>query len=196
MPDQPDPGRTSGSETIAVPACHLWTALAWLLAVAILAAAGGWVVRQTPLLGVPVRVSVDGRAETVRSAQPDVAGLLAELGLALRPEDSLSPPPATPLTSGLTVTVQRARPGLISTDGRLLEVFTRAGTVAQLLEQAGIAVSEQDEVLLDGAPAELDAALPRVDRLAPERGFPRGRSWDAAAPAPCTSPSAGPSRSP
>jgi resuscitation-promoting factor RpfB len=184
MLDQPISGRKTGSEPAGAPERYVWSAVAWLLALSALIAGGWWVVRQTPLIGVPVTVRVDGHSETVRSAQADVAGLLAELGLSLRPEDALAPARSTPLTANLVVTVQRARPGLVSSDGRLVEVFTRAETVGGLLKAAGIAVSEQDEVLLDGAPTGHDTRLPLVKRAAPARGFPGGRSWEVPLPAP------------
>ena len=184
MLDHPITGRNTGSEPIAAPARYLWAALAWLLAVSALVAAGWWIARQTPLLGVPVTVRVDGNRETIRSAQADVNGLLAELGLTLRPEDALTPARETPLTDNLVVTIERARPGLVSSDGRLVEVFSRETTVGGLLKAADITVSGQDDVLLDGKLTSLDAALPLIQRPAPARGFPGGRSWEVPLPAP------------
>lgn len=163
---------------------HIWAALAWLLVLSALIAAAVWVIRQTPLLGVPVTVRVDGHSEAVRSAETDVAGLLAELGLTLRPEDALSPGLTAALTPNLVVTIDRARPGLVSSDGRLVEVFTRATTVGGLLKAAGIDVSDRDEVLLDGAVTSPDALLPVVARPVTKRGYPAGRAWDAPLPAP------------
>lgn len=161
------------------------TFLAWIVALSAFAYVAIWVVRQAPLIGVPVTVSVDGQLEVVRSARADVAGLLADLGLELRPEDSLSPSPETALSRGLRVTIERARPGLVSTDGRLAEVFTRKQTVGDLLAAAHIAVSAQDEVLLDGQIVPLDAALPPVQREASHQvGFPAGRKWNVPRPAP------------
>ena len=133
---------------------------------------------------MPVTVTVDGRQEAVRSARADVGGLLADLGLALRPEDALAPSSDTPLSGGLQVTIERARPGLVSTDGRLVEVFTRKETVGELLAAAHIAVSPQDEVLLDGQVAPLEAPLPPVQRATPPAGFPLGRKWNLPRPAP------------
>ncbi len=184
MLDQAVTRPNTPAEPVAPPSRRLWAALAWLLAVAALVAAGVWIVRQTPLIGIPVTVRVDGHAETVRSAQRDVAGLLSELGLTLRPEDALAPAPSTPLQPNLVITVQRARPGLVSSDGRLVEVFTRETTVGGLLKAANIPVSEQDEALLDGQPTALDAPLPVVARPVVTRGFPLGRAWNVPLPAP------------
>ncbi len=154
------------------------TLIAWLLALAGVAYAGAWVFKQGSLTGLPITVSVDGREEVVRSARADVGSLVADLGLVLRPEDALSPAPGTPLTNGLRITVERARPGLVSSDGRLTEVFTRKTTVGAMLAAAHIAVSPQDEVLLDGAVVPLDTLLPPVRRPAPQSGFPLGRKWN------------------
>ncbi len=160
------------------------TLLTWCAALAVVSCAVFWVVRETPLAGVPVVVTVDGHDETIRTASPDVAGLLADLGLALRPEDELSPAPGTKLTSGTHITVRRARPGLVSSDGRLVEVFTRSGTVGGLLDASHIPVSARDEVLLDGEIVQLDTPLPPVLRPQARAGFPLGRRWNVPGPQP------------
>lgn len=157
---------------------------AWLAALVVVALAAFWVVRQVPLLGVPVTVSIDGAEEVVRSARGDVDALVADLGLSLRPEDRLSPALNTPLSPGLRVTVERARPGLVSSDGRLSEVFTRAETVGGLLAAADITVSLQDEVLLDGQFVTPETLLPPVTRPEPRPGLPVGRKWAGPAPVP------------
>lgn len=163
----------------------LLTLLAWCVALGGVSYAAWWVVGQAQLIGVPVTVTVDGQRETVRSARADVGALVADLGLAPRPEDALTPAPDTPLAAGLQVTVERARPGLVSTDGRLVEVYTRKATVGDLLRAAHIAVSEQDEVLLDGEIVPLTAALPPAQRAAVQAaGFPSGRTWNLPRPAP------------
>lgn len=156
-----------------------WTVV--LIAVVVLTAV---VVRELAQAGVPVTVTVDGATEAVRSTRPDVAALLADLGLTLRAEDRLSPAPATPLTAGLYVTVTRARPGLVEADGRLRAVYTQAQIVADLVAEAGLTVAEQDEIWLDSAQVAHDAVLPPVVRSARTGRYDRGRRWIGRDPAP------------
>jgi resuscitation-promoting factor RpfB len=183
--DSANPPATPRSRRRLSHRARLWLALlAWCAALSAVAYASTWVVRQAPLIGMPVTVVVDGHTEVVRTARSDVAGLLADLGLALRAEDALSPAPATPLASDMRITVERARPGLVSSDGRLTEVFTRSTTVGGLLGAARIAVSNRDEVLLDGEVVPLDTPLPPVQRPHPQAGFPIGRKWNVPGPQP------------
>ena len=83
----------------------LATILAWLIAGMMLLAvsvAALWVVGR---IGMQVTITVDGYTQSFRTTQPDVAGLLAEQGLALRSEDQVSPAPETRLAPGLMVVV-------------------------------------------------------------------------------------------
>ena len=152
------------------------TSVAWLVALGVVVSIAVFVTRQIPLFGVPITVSVDGAEETVRSTRDDVGGLLADLGLSLRPEDRLSPARDTALSPGLRVTIERARRGLVSSDGRLSEVFALEETVGGLLAAAAIGVSPQDEVLLDGEQVTLDTALPPAAQQATQ-GLPAGHRW-------------------
>ena len=163
---------------------HPLTSAAWLVALGVVVLAATLAIRQAALFGVPITVSVDGAEEVLRTSRTDVRGLLADLGLSLRPEDRLSPALDAPLSPGLQVTIERARRGLVSSDGRLSEVFTLKETVGGLLEDAGIAVSPQDEVLLDGQPVALDAVLRQTLLVHAAQGLPAGRKWDGPAPAP------------
>jgi len=163
---------------------HFLASTTWLVVLGIVVLAAIMAARQAALFGTPIIMSVDGAEEVVRTSREDVRGLLTDLGLALRPEDRLSPAPDTLLSPGLRVTIERARRGLVSSDGRLSEVFTLRETVGDLLSDAKIAVSPQDEILLDGQPVALDAVLPRTVLETTAKGLPAGRNWDGPAPAP------------
>ena len=58
-------------------------------------------------VAVPVTVRVDGEEVTLDSFAPDVAGAVAEAGVALGPLDRIDPPPATPITAADSITVAR-----------------------------------------------------------------------------------------
>ncbi len=164
--------------------------LVWILALIAVLSFAAFGVAALAETGVAVTVTVDGQSAEVRSARPDVAALLADLGLALRPEDRLLPPPATPLAEGLHVTIDRARPGLVEADGQLHVVYTQAHTVFGLVAGAGVPLAEQDDVWLDGALVDHAAFLPpviRTDRLTRPDGllrYDRGHPWQGRDPVP------------
>ena len=143
--------RPAAGERAAFARVPLAAVLAWGIAGMVLVAVSFFVLVAAGRIGEPVTVTVDGLSETVRSTRPDVAGVLADLGLALRPEDRVSPPLATRLAPGLVVTVVRARAGLVSADGRLLQLHTQAGAVGELVAAAGVQLGPHDEIWLDGA---------------------------------------------
>lgn len=166
------------------PGTQVMTVLAWFLAVAALLVSAVWGVLLVAQSGVTVSVTVDGHAEAVRSARPDVAALLADLGLRLRPEDRFSPSLETPLHPGLVVTVTRARPGLVDADGRLSEVYTQADTVGEVIAAAGVQLATGDALFMDGLLVTADTSLPAVSSIRPVSRFARGRAWEGTEPPP------------
>ncbi|HEX9117434.1 MAG TPA: ubiquitin-like domain-containing protein, partial [Anaerolineae bacterium] len=132
--------------------------------------------------GTPVTVTVDGYTEDVRSTQPDVRGLLFDLGLTLRPEDAITPAAETKLAPGMAVRVSRARPCLLVADGVERQVYSRAATVGALLDDAGLRFETNDEVLLAGQPAGLGALLPPPAPPASGPHFAYARTWEGHEP--------------
>ena len=158
--------------------------LAWLLAVLLLLGAGLRVAWFTWAAGMPVTVTVDGYREELRTTRPDVAGVLADLGLSLRPQDRVSPALSTSVTGGSAIFVQRARRGLVSADGSLFEVYSQSRTVGELLAAARLQPDLHDELTLDGAPASAGSALPAPVTPAGPPRFARPRAWLASDPQP------------
>jgi len=154
---------------------QLWWSL---LLVPLLLAAGTGLVWGYQRSSMAVQVTVDGLTETVRTHQATVGELLDELDLALHGEDLLTPPAGTPLSSGLTVQIVRARPVEIEADGQALTLRTHARSVAEVLDEAGLRLGGHDDLRLDGQPATLQSDLPlqRIDGEAPR--FARGHAWD------------------
>ena len=155
----------------------VWRRVLWLLAGLVLISAAVFGAGLLLAAGVDVSVTVDGYTETVRSARPDVARLLADLGLRLRPEDRLSPAPETPLSPGLAITVRRARPSLVDADGDLRLLYTHAATVGNLLAEASIHLAAKDEIWLDGVQATPLTPLPAGDGGRESPRYRRGRAW-------------------
>lgn len=154
--------------------------LPWLAAAAILIWVAATIWSSLANAGLEVTVAVDEFAEPVRTARATVGQLLADLGLTLRPEDVVTPPLSAALAPGMTISVQRARPGRIEADGDSFTVYTQAHTVGGLLAEAGIGLAEGDEIWLDGRRVTAETSLPPATALAEKREWPRfarPRSW-------------------
>ena len=164
----------SKSATLRAP---LIAVLTWAFAGAVLLPVSLAALTAAGSIGAPVTVTVDGYTESLRSTRADVAGLLAEVGVTLRPEDTVSPSPLTDLRPGQAVTIVRARPGLVDADGRLYQVHTQARTIGDVLEAAGLRVGARDEVWLDGAMVAVGTPLPPALRPDVPPRFARSRSW-------------------
>ena len=205
MIDQPDSGRNPGSTTLAddqasptptAPEGYVSRAqdlspgpgrsaarvplaaiLAWLVVGIVLLAVSVAALLVSERIGTPVTITVDGYAQSFRTTQPDVAGLLADQGLALRPEDRISPAPETPLAADLMVTITRARPGLVDADGRLHQVYTQARTVGEVIQSTGVRLGAHDEIWLDGGQVAPETALPPPDRPEGAPRFARSHAW-------------------
>jgi uncharacterized protein YabE (DUF348 family) len=152
----------------------------WVFSVVLLVSA---VVASSRWLGrdaIAVTIAVDDQFETVYSRRPDVGAVLDDVGLYMRPEDTLTPSADVTLTPGLLISLRRARPYRIKVDGSVREVSSHARTVGDLLSATGIRLYPHDEVLLEGALVDPDALLPRSS--APCAGcdsptFARPRIW-------------------
>ena len=99
----------------------------------------------------PVTLMVDGQVQRLRTHQDTVALLLMDTGLALYPEDDVTPALDAPLEPGLTVEVRRARPVTISADGHDVLFRTHATSVEAALEEARVSLGPYDEVEVEGA---------------------------------------------
>jgi uncharacterized protein YabE (DUF348 family) len=133
--------------------------ITWLVAVALLAAA---VVASRDWLGhasIPITVSVDGEVRVVNSRRHDVRALLDDLGLRVRPEDTLVPSLDTPLAPGLSVSLHRARPYWLQVDGTATEFLSQQQTVGGLLAESGTELYPGDEVWLEDRMVDATASL-------------------------------------
>ena len=152
-----------------------------LLAAFLLAAGTGlaWSYQQTQ---IPVQVSVDGLTETIRTHLETVGDLLQELGLALQPEDLLTPSAETALSPGLSVEIVRARPVEIKAGAHRWTLRTHARSVAQVLEEAGLRLDRYDELRLDGQLISPEADLPPVVIDGQPPRYAQGHVWTVRQP--------------
>jgi uncharacterized protein YabE (DUF348 family) len=171
----------SGRSAARVPLAAI---LAWLIAGFILLAVSAAALLVSGRIGTPVTITVDGYTQTTRTTQPDVASLLADLGLTLRPDDRLSPSPETHISPGLAVAIARARPALVDADGRLHEVYLQGSTAADVLAKAGVRIGKRDEVWLDGVQVAPDTMLPQPVRPEDVPRFAGSHAWSGKNPMP------------
>lgn len=126
-----------------------WAAVLLSLA-ALLALVAGYRATLTPVI-----IVVDGTASSLSTHQPTVGMLLADLGFSLRPEDWVHPDPALALAPGAEIRIDRARPVVITVDGRAMTLYAHEEGPADLLAQAGVVLGPQDRVALQ-EPAATD----------------------------------------
>lgn len=93
-------------------------------------------------------IEIDGDRVRVRTHAATAGAVLRQAGVSLYPEDHISVDWNRTLAAGETIRVVRARPVVLSVDGRLWQVRTHAGTVGQLLDEAGVELRPGDELWL------------------------------------------------
>lgn len=127
----------------------------------------------------PVAVTVDGMREEVTTHRTNVAALLLDLGVQAGPHDRVTPALDSPVTRGMQVTIERARPVRILADGLDVTTTSWGATPLAVLADAGFAVDTYDQVVVDGAPQRMDGPLPprQVEQSKPT--FDRGFAWSA-----------------
>jgi uncharacterized protein YabE (DUF348 family) len=81
-----------------------------------------------------------------------VGGLLADAGIALRPEDRVEPGLDTPIAPELSVSVSRARQVELQADGRRWQIYTLATRIGHILSEAGISLGPYDRLNVEETP--------------------------------------------
>ena len=113
--------------------------------------------------GSSVWIEIDGQRTRVRTHAATVGALLRPAGVSLYAEDRISAGLETAPAAGQIIRVQRARPVVLSVDGRLWQVRTHLKTVGQVLGEAGVTVGPGDELWLrrpgDGLDTDCQASL-------------------------------------
>lgn len=103
-----------------------------------------------------VRVMADGREFVVETNRSNDAALLEHAGIEVRPGDRIT---SLESDEGDVLRVERARAVRLIVDGSEYDVRTHAGTIDQLLEEVGIAVTGRDSVLQNGSLVSMTAPV-------------------------------------
>jgi uncharacterized protein YabE (DUF348 family) len=94
---------------------------------------------------IPLSVHDEGTTTQIYSAQSTVADALDEQGIALFPEDKVTPVLNTRLSPGMEIKIERSIPVSIKINNHnTLNLRTRAKTVGELLARQGVALMGQD----------------------------------------------------
>ncbi len=111
-----------------------------------------------------VKVSLDGSEKTVNTTAPDVAGLVTELGVASASSVSV-PKEAQLAVDGSFVSISTPKTVSIVADGKAATATTTAGTVAQVLEDAGITLGVDDRTSQPGNAHVVNNMVVKVSRV-------------------------------
>jgi uncharacterized protein YabE (DUF348 family) len=111
-----------------------------------------------------VKVSLDGSEKTVSTTAPDVAGLVTELGVASASSVSV-PKDAQLAVAGSFVSISTPKTVSIVADGKVAAATTTAGTVAQVLEDAGITLGVDDRTSQPGNALVVNNMVVKVSRV-------------------------------
>jgi uncharacterized protein YabE (DUF348 family) len=111
-----------------------------------------------------VKVSLDGSEKTINTTAPDVAGLVTELGVASSSSVSV-PKDAQLAVAGSFVSISTPKTVSIVADGKAATATTTAGTVAQVLEDAGITLGVDDRTSQPGNAHVVNNMVVKVSRV-------------------------------
>jgi len=148
--EQPSPSTTSPQPLWLIP-------LSILIGVFVVAAVIGaalFVITLTHTF--PVTVVADGQTRQIETHPDTVAGLLKTANVAVNQGDSISPAPDTSLDAGMIVRIDRARSVFLTVDGQTTPLWTSLTSPADILASAGVSVSANDRIQIDGTDSSLD----------------------------------------
>jgi uncharacterized protein YabE (DUF348 family) len=97
-----------------------------------------------------VIVTDDGVPSTLKSTADTVGEALAQASIAVYEGDRVVPALESRLVPNLSINIERARPVTVDADGRVRALRTRASSVEELLEEAGVRLEGDDRVSPEG----------------------------------------------
>jgi uncharacterized protein YabE (DUF348 family) len=113
-----------------------------------------------------VTIVVDGQPRTIHTFAVTVGDALRAARIAPRPEDQVQPAAETLLAGVSTITLERARPVSIFYKGIPFHIVSSNRQPVALLAQAGLVLSPDDHLYLDGQRVLLDQPLPPGEQYA------------------------------
>ncbi|MDX2162441.1 MAG: ubiquitin-like domain-containing protein [bacterium] len=102
----------------------------------------------------PVTLVIDGEAYAITARALTVESLLRQLDIDPASGDSIQPPPDTPLQPDMLIRIARARTVTLMIDGTAQLLWTPLTNPAAILAGAGVTLNRDDQVMIDGTPAD------------------------------------------
>lgn len=135
------------------PSRNVWRAL-----ITVVILIGLWGV--SVLISRPATLVINNQTFSIRTHQRTVGAVLQKFGVTLEPEDIVEPGLESLLVSGQAIAVQLARPVTVEADGQTHQLLTHQQTVRDIVTSLGLELDSRDEILVNGHPQSLQAALP------------------------------------
>ncbi|MCC6904549.1 MAG: DUF348 domain-containing protein [Anaerolineae bacterium] len=146
-----------------------WPVLPYAFGLAALLATG-WVWLAT---GTPVTVVVNGSPVEVRNHRPRVAGMVRAAGVRLDRTLYIDPPPDSPVSSAMVITVAEQRPVTVHVDGDTRRMELPGADASQIPGLLAITMGPGDTLRVDRAVRPGPAEIARDPALAHVPAIPR-----------------------
>ncbi len=121
-----------------------------------------------------VTVVIGDQRRTMRTHQTTVRAALAEAGVYLEAEDSVTPTFDAPIRSGMIVMIDRAHPVVIDADGQQRRILTHKTDPRDILSESQIALGEHDTFIAsDSTPTDHISVIRALSIQLADGGPPR-----------------------
>lgn len=91
-----------------------------------------------------ITIKEEDEEQVVRTSGETVGEALKEAGLTVYAADIITPPPETPVNSGMVIQIQQSIPLLIQVDGRVIQTRSAHTNPREIVAEAGITLLEND----------------------------------------------------
>ena len=113
-----------------------------------------------------VHLKVDGNGRSVHTTAATVRGTLSDAGLTAGPHDIVAPPVTAKVRNGTDVVLKRGRLLRLTIDGKEVDVWTTAPTVAEALGELGYDTADFSSVSRDKrlplSPTDIELRTPKT----------------------------------
>ncbi len=114
-----------------------------------------------------VQVEADGRQIEFETSYSNDAAVISAAGISVGPGDRIT---ALQGDDKDVLRIDRAREVTLTVDGERFKLMTHAGTIDQLLSEAGVTLAGRDSVWQDGSPVSMAGVLERRHEVTQDSG--------------------------
>lgn len=109
----------------------------------------------TTITNKTITLNIGDNSRTLQTAALTVGDVLADEDIQLAPDDALLPEADVPVEDNMTITIKRARDVTLTINGSPRTFKSPYDNPQDILEHAGITLSSQDRIWLDGQETQL-----------------------------------------